>query len=819
VLTGFTCGCGDDQSVAPPGPPHVIFIDIDDHGLAALWDANAPNLQRAAREGVLAFSRVDLPTHSNQNNITLLTGAWPEATNVPHNSWLDRAAGFMQPFSLFGGLSTGDYIYYDRNPLGRRVQSIYTSAKTAGVRSSYVGMLPPWEHGADDMHLTIYGAELMGLIKVTKDLAQTLLRQLRYPQDVIDAIQLDGPPAANESLNHFTLHDAATVYRKAKAGGPAPSPLMFVWTFVALDDDPTSTDGASGPGVRKIVEDIDAGVGDLMAAVAAAGYADRTSYVLTLDHGKVDTHNQVVFEKQLGDLITREGAAHGVAAADVKTLNEDGDVLIYAATDGAGTPAGTARQTAVAHGLVELVQSGQIMGVDPTRTITWDGYRGTRRFFDLRSSGPNNPDLIVFPQDDWTLGDVARSGQPGPIGRPAPFGRHGGVSADELYVPAIFWGPAFRRGALVAEPIDHADIAPTVMAAIGAKPPGNAQTGVLHALLAGDTSGAEIQMLPADVHTARDLVLRAAGFAGDAPRLTGMPAKGVVWMDVAGLYADAPPAGPNVTALAHQGVRFVGFFTRFRDFAVTEYQLLTGTYPIRMPWVPFAENDPMQTVPPGLGLFAMPPPPGFISDRVGYDGWHTGTDRYDDQSVFAAAKELGLYTAVLGSPDFHLRHLAQGSVDLSDTNATLAQVLSAHPSSFIFIAMDAGSDAAATAETVVGMTRQTLDSMGLAGQYVVALSSRGGAPIDAATADAYGPGSARHVPLILAGPNLRAGAVVASKVSPSDVAPTLLYALGVTARPPDVAWGVQLGPDPNGDPGPLPHGDLTGRVLLEAFAH
>src|SRR5262245_39408590 len=89
-------GCGDDQAVAPPGPPHVIFIDIDDHGLAALWDAHAPNLQRATREGVLACSGGGLPTHSYYNNFTMLTAAWPEATGVPHNSWLDRDAGLAQ---------------------------------------------------------------------------------------------------------------------------------------------------------------------------------------------------------------------------------------------------------------------------------------------------------------------------------------------------------------------------------------------------------------------------------------------------------------------------------------------------------------------------------------------------------------------------------------------------------------------------------------------------------------------------------------------------------------------------------------------------
>src|SRR5262249_28696880 len=153
--------CGDDTSGHPPPQPgpHVIFIDIDDHGLAALWDSSSPNLQRMAREGAFAYSRADLPTHSNQSNFTLLTGAWPEVTDVPHNPWLDRMRGYQQPCNI-GAVSAGSYIYYDQNPLAGRVQSIYTAAHAAGLRSTYVGLLPPFERGADEVHFTVYQAKL-----------------------------------------------------------------------------------------------------------------------------------------------------------------------------------------------------------------------------------------------------------------------------------------------------------------------------------------------------------------------------------------------------------------------------------------------------------------------------------------------------------------------------------------------------------------------------------------------------------------------------------------------------------------------------------
>src|SRR4051812_39586212 len=105
------------------GPPavhgHVIEIDIDDHGLAGLWMANAPNLKGLIARGTLAFSRVVVPTHSNQNNITLLTGQYPEGHNAPANGWLSRTSGFVSPVNL-PGLTIGDYALWGTNPLRTR---------------------------------------------------------------------------------------------------------------------------------------------------------------------------------------------------------------------------------------------------------------------------------------------------------------------------------------------------------------------------------------------------------------------------------------------------------------------------------------------------------------------------------------------------------------------------------------------------------------------------------------------------------------------------------------------------------------------------
>ena len=136
--------CGGGGSSGPTG--HVIEIDIDDHGLAGLWMANAPNLKGLIARGTLAFSRVDVPTHSNQNNMTLLTGQYPDGHDVPSNDWLSRTGGWVSPVSI-PGLSIGDYALYPSNPLLTRGDSVYRAVHGAGGRTAYVGQLPPFEAG------------------------------------------------------------------------------------------------------------------------------------------------------------------------------------------------------------------------------------------------------------------------------------------------------------------------------------------------------------------------------------------------------------------------------------------------------------------------------------------------------------------------------------------------------------------------------------------------------------------------------------------------------------------------------------------------
>jgi arylsulfatase A-like enzyme len=842
-LAALALGCGG--SSAPAGPSsHVIEIDIDDHGLAGLWMANAPNIKGLIARGTLAFTHVVVPTHSNQNNMSLLTGQYPDGDDVPANDWLGRDNGFVSPVMVGGELDVGDYAEWDKNPLRVRGDSVYTATHAAGGRSAYVGELPPFEAGADDVHLSILGTMFetpLGTLTVDETTAKNLLdNDLGYPSNVTNSYSYDGPPESGETQTQFTLRDAADYVRNH----PMPA-FMFVWDFVALDDDPTSMYGADGPQIAQIIEDYDGGLGELLAALTDKNLLDSTNILFTLDHGKVDTHNQVVLgtqgganaDGQMAALVTSEGGAMGLDTSSYALLNEDGDAQIYATVPGAGTAAGAAAQADVTHKLLALVQSGGITGLDTTRTLTADGALGTRSFHDFRATSPNQADIVVFPKDDWTLNQVDPTNTtPGPFQEHTqyPYGRHGGFSADELYVPLIMAGPAFKSGVMLPHPVLHPEVAPTALASLG-KVGGKsvalrtAARGAIQAALAGDPG--ETIAVPADPTTARDLVLTGSGFEGTPPAPTAT-ATNVIVLDVAGLYDDelfaddvTATAAAGFRTLAASGTRFEDCWSSNRDWPVTEYQMLAGGYPVA-PFMAAAEDDPTVTFPPGQGLLAMPPPANRIADPSGYAAWRAAAV-FAGGSLFDAVAARGLTTAFIGTDDFHLLHVNPPAMTAvaaatGQLGAQLGALAAANPGGLLAVVALGGPRTADRHSSQAQSELQALAAaaedaaQGVPGALVI-ITSRGATTIDDPGSDFYGPGSSRHVPLILIGPGVRAGIVTGQPATPADLPATILYALGA-ATATDVAQGTwATGTAVGGVPQPTPSAATQGQVLLRAF--
>jgi hypothetical protein len=332
--------------------------------------------------------------------------------------------------------------------------------------------------------------------------------------------------------------------------------------------------------------------------------------------------------------------------------------------------------------------------------------------------------------------------------------------------------------------------------------------------------------------TARAMVLDASGF-GARPALAAAPAMTAVIIDVAGIYDEEifsddalASAAQPLRDLAAVGTRFSDLWCRSRDWPVTEYQLLAGGYPTATPFFAAAEDDPTQTVPPGAGLLQMPVATSFIANHAAYDAWRQPTP-FGGDSLFAAAHTLGMTTALVGQPDFHTLHLVDGSIDVSvpadvaGAAAAVADVLAQHPRALVVVALgDARSGDRHSPAAVAGLG--TLASAvsaiaSAAAGALVAVTSRGATTIDDPMADAYGAGTSRHVPLILVGPNVRAGAISGQPATPADLPATMLFGLGAPVAA-DLATGTWAqGTAVSGVPQPTPRSATEGHALVRGF--
>ncbi len=620
---------------------------------------------------------------------------------------------------------------------------------------------------------------------------------------------------------------------------------MFVWDFIALDNDPTGEFGADGPELAKVIEDYDDGLGKILRALEDKGMLEHTDIVFTLDHGKSNSHKQaclgdyassgnVATSGQLAALVATMGPGLGVTLADYDIVNEEGDAQIYAKTANAGTAAGRVEQKRITHALVDIIQSGQLPGVDITRTITWDGYRGTRRFHDYHAAGPYQADILVFPEDDWSLSQVdAGNSVPGPFMEHTQhaFGRHGGFSTDELYVPLIMAGPSFKQGALLPHPVNHPDVAATVAQVMAGRNLATASGAPILAALVDDPG--ETLPQPGDMSGTRETVLARSGFQGTA-KLAQAAAQAAVIVDVSGLYYDEIFRDARVPIdargpwqdLAAKGTSFESAYNRYRDWPVNEYEMLAGGYPLQDPWIPFSTDDPSQTGIPGAGLLQMPVAASGVSDPAGISAWRA-PQLFGASNLFSAARDLGLSTALLGTTDFHALHLDATQLDQvkqtddAATPAAVAAFLSAHPKSLIVVALGG----ARTSERSASAAAAELKALGEAVQAIAAaapsalvvVTSRGATPGDDATADFYGPQSARHVPLILVGPNVRVGVTSGMPAQSADIPATVLVGLGHPAQTDFVEGTWATGSPVMGVPAPAPAGATAGHALMSAF--
>ena len=218
-------------------------------------------------------------------------------------------------------------------------------------------------------------------------------------------------------------------------------------------------EGAESPNLGPLLAELDRQLGRLVQATKEVGIYDRTAFVLTGDHG-MSTWYRSLTEK----------------LAAMTVLGRHPEIVP------AGRPASPGAE-------IVVVTAGRVADVTLRgRAATPRGRKEVRTAFGERdeiSRVLDASDFGAFHASD-KLGDFVVEarvpwgfGPPGPE-EAAPRGGHG--STLEMRVPLLIAGAGVRAGGVPRKP-KLVDVAPTISALLGARPPANAQGRVLSELL------------------------------------------------------------------------------------------------------------------------------------------------------------------------------------------------------------------------------------------------------------------------------------------------------------------------------------------------
>ena len=246
------------------GPTIIILVDGFDPEYLAV--CAAPALGAVAAGGFRVDGRGMTPSVTNVNNVSLVTGSYPERHGITSNYWLDRERGQ----ELY--MESGEFLC---------AETMFRRAAAAGMRS---------------------------LLVTAKD---KLLRLLSPPGGAADvALSAEAPPgwavaAAGEPPPIYSLEVNRWVL---DAGRGAMARESFDLVYLTTTDYAMHTYGPQHPESARHVKLLDDGIGALMAQSPGA------RILVTADHGMSDKTRMLHLPGEL--------ARYGIAARAVPVIKD-----------------------------------------------------------------------------------------------------------------------------------------------------------------------------------------------------------------------------------------------------------------------------------------------------------------------------------------------------------------------------------------------------------------------------------------------------------------------------------------------------------------
>lgn len=391
---------------------HVVLLALDGFDVEYLdlvrsGQAPMPNLERLVRRGSLATSTGVMTSITNPSWSSVATGAWP-ATHRNTAYWFDTTTNTARGQQRDLAVPT-------------IAQSVRAQGGTVFSAQWFIVQNYGVTFGDPDGLYTQPGGDCA-----------------RRTDDAVAVLRGEPVDSGGEQVRTTGVPDLVAVY-------------CDVLDAIGHDG------GDADPRLPAALADIDAQLGRIVQATRDAGVHDRTTFVVTGDHG------MTTFDKGFAD--------EGLAAIEAAGFTPE--VLTSGQSPAPGTDV-----VVVVGGVADVRLVGERAG---DRSAVRRLERVLRALPQVRSvldeadqrrlhMSPRYGDLVVEPQPGWSFGPTPADSA----------GRHGATT--ELHVPLVLAGAGIRPGVRPHAP-RHVDVAPTISALLGYAPPAGAEGRVLREAL------------------------------------------------------------------------------------------------------------------------------------------------------------------------------------------------------------------------------------------------------------------------------------------------------------------------------------------------
>ncbi|MDQ3945683.1 MAG: alkaline phosphatase family protein [Actinomycetota bacterium] len=270
----------DLLDAASARPRHVVGFLLDGCNPNTLYrlaaSGAAPNVARlmdmgtAFRHGAMA----GMPTVTLANHTSVLTGAYPGHHHILHNAWWDRVSGEVVTTNspatwpsamrrLAPGIETL-FAAVRRDDPAAFTAAVNEPVDTGAAYSTFDffrrGEIPTFPQGPEDIpHATLRFAEGLG--------------DYRF----------------NTLIDHMAMEQAVGLWRGRYLGQDYRERPKFTWVSFQLTDAAFHAGGPRSEIAAAAVADTDGRIGEILAAIEAAGALENTAFLLVADHGMEET--------------------------------------------------------------------------------------------------------------------------------------------------------------------------------------------------------------------------------------------------------------------------------------------------------------------------------------------------------------------------------------------------------------------------------------------------------------------------------------------------------------------------------------------------